>query len=123
MGSSKKTIIIIVVVAVVLIGAYFVFSAKNEGNSSLVATKTSALSKEEETTNAEFLRLLRALKGVTLKDSELISNPAFANLHDYGVTLTPENAGRRNPFAPLGNDAGGLFRATSTDETANAQSN
>ena len=31
-----------------------------------------------------------------------ITDPVFASLTDFGVTIPPQNAGRRNPFAPVG---------------------
>ena len=101
MSTPLKIIIAIAVVLLVVLGYYFFFSGPSAGGATLVATKTSTLTPQEEATNADFLHLLRSLKGIDLNRNDLTKNPLFTNLIDYSVTLTPEQAGRENPFAPL----------------------
>jgi hypothetical protein len=49
----------------------------------------------------EILTTLSQLHTITL-DPKLFSDPSFVSLTDFGVTIPPQNAGRRNPFAPVG---------------------
>lgn len=48
----------------------------------------------------DILLTLSTLHTLTL-DSSLFSDPVFSSLTDFGVAIPPQNAGRRNPFAPL----------------------
>ncbi|TSC69160.1 MAG: hypothetical protein G01um101456_304 [Parcubacteria group bacterium Gr01-1014_56] len=34
-------------------------------------------------------------------DNSIFTDPLFTSLTDYSVAIPPQNAGRRNPFAPL----------------------
>lgn len=34
-------------------------------------------------------------------DNSIFTDPLFVSLTDYSVAIPPQNAGRRNPFAPL----------------------
>jgi hypothetical protein len=69
------------------------------------------------------LALLRTLQ----LDTALFSDPAFRSLSDWGKDIPPQPVGRRNPFAPLGNQApttptrtGAGKGATTTTGTAGA---
>ncbi len=101
MSRTLKIIIVIVAIVVVGYGGYLLFSSGKAGQSSVAVASDSSLSREESLTNKQFLQLLRSLTGINLKESEIFQNPAFANLSDFSVELTPESAGRENPFAPL----------------------
>jgi len=65
-------------------------------NSALLTTNdgTSPLSQE-------ILITLGQLHTIRL-DPAIFTDPVFASLTDFGVTIPPQNAGRRNPFAPVG---------------------
>ena len=65
-------------------------------NSALLTTNdgTSPLSQE-------ILLTLGQLHTIRL-DPAIFTDPVFASLTDFGVTIPPQNAGRRNPFAPVG---------------------
>ncbi len=47
------------------------------------------------------LAVLASLHVIKL-DTSIFSSPAFESLTSFGVQLTPENVGRRNPFLPVG---------------------
>lgn len=49
----------------------------------------------------ELLVTLSNLHVIRLDDS-IFSDPIFLSLSDFGVTIPPEQVGRRNPFAPVG---------------------
>ena len=78
----------------VLTLAYYLWTSA--GNSALLTTNdgTSPLSQEILTT-------LGQLHTIRL-DPAIFTDPVFASLTDFGVTIPPQNAGRRNPFAPVG---------------------
>ena len=70
-------------------------------NDSLADTTTAGTSPVGQ----DFLSLLLNVKNIKLDDS-IFSDPAFINLHDSSITLTPDAVvGRPNPFAQFGNDA------------------
>lgn len=48
----------------------------------------------------DILLTLSKLHTITL-DSSIFTDPIFLSLSDYGVAIPPQNAGRRNPFAPI----------------------
>ena len=47
-------------------------------------------------------------------DNSLFKDPLFVSLSDFGVTIPPAAAGRRNPFAPVGQGGGAAQAATGT---------
>jgi len=74
--------------------AYYLWTSAE--NSALLTTNdgTSPLSQE-------ILLTLGQLHTIRL-DPAIFTDPVFASLTDFGVTIPPQNAGRRNPFAPVG---------------------
>jgi len=78
----------------VLTLAYYLWTSAE--NSALLTTNdgTSPLSQE-------ILLTLGQLHTIRL-DPAIFTDPVFASLTDFGVTIPPQNAGRRNPFAPVG---------------------
>jgi hypothetical protein len=69
------------------------------------------LTAEEPSESQELLVALSGLKEISL-DISIFTDPIFLSLTDYGVELPQEAAGRRNPFAPVGQD--GALPATTT---------
>ncbi|MDE2071275.1 MAG: hypothetical protein KGI70_00890 [Patescibacteria group bacterium] len=51
--------------------------------------------------SSDLLAVLGSLHTIQL-DQTIFTNPVFVSLSDFGVTIPPENVGRRNPFAPVG---------------------
>ena len=84
--------------AIVVVGlGYYLWSGS--GSAPLLST-TAEISPGSE----EVLVTLGKLHTIKL-DPSLFTDPVFVSLSDFGVTIPPQNAGRRNPFAPLGTPA------------------
>jgi hypothetical protein len=100
----KKNIVVIGVIIAAVAGLYLYSS--NSGGS---ATVTSAM-EEDSPISHEVLATLGNLRTIKLDDS-LFQDPLFLSLSDFGVTIPPAAAGRRNPFAPVG-QGGGASKTT-----------
>lgn len=111
--TSVKNLILIVAGVVVLLVLYVIFvrpdgsqtsgtlASSNTGASPL---QPSAQPSVASNTSDSLLRILNNLQSLELNDS-IFFNPAFDELRDISIPLVKEgNAGRRNPFAPIGND-------------------
>lgn len=114
-------VVVLIIIAMVV---YFVAVKGNNSSSSsstpgLVSTtagatgvptsQPSGIPTSAQTTGtpgSQVVALLRNLSAIQLND-QVFTNPSFALLTDLSVQL-PEvtNQGRRNPFAPVGSDAG-----------------
>ncbi|MBC7836822.1 hypothetical protein H7X87_03540 [Acetobacteraceae bacterium] len=57
-------------------------------------------SADSSVASPELLATLSSLHTITL-DASLFTDEVFLSLTDFGVTIPPQNVGRRNPFAPL----------------------
>lgn len=91
-----------------------VSSAGTSGIPTAASTSSSA-------TGQQVVNLLRSLSTIQLSDA-VFQNPTFSLLQDMSIALPPvTNPGRRNPFAPIGNDGAPLTGITpdlqSTDAT------
>lgn len=53
-----------------------------------------------DTLGRDLLTLLARLKSTEL-DTSLFADPLFVGLRDFGVAITPQPVGRRNPFEPF----------------------
>ena len=94
---SKNNIIIAIIVVVVLaICVYWYFSSSGSSSSSDDVLSSSAAASSDT-----LLSTLDQLKSLTL-DQSITTNPEFESLTDNTVVLPTENAGKQNPFAPLG---------------------
>ncbi|MDO8548322.1 MAG: hypothetical protein Q7R71_01465 [bacterium] len=51
--------------------------------------------------STDILVTLQSIHSIKL-DNAIFTDPVFVSLTDFGVTISPQNVGRRNPFAPLG---------------------
>lgn len=111
--TSIKNLIFIIAAVVVLLVLYILF-IKPDNNTSSNSALTSSVTGESpsqartESTGAtpgdSLLRILNNLETLELNDS-IFFNPAFDTLRDISIPLVKEgNAGRRNPFAPIGSD-------------------
>lgn len=110
---SIKNLIFIVGAVVVLLVLYVLFVKPDgsQSNATLTSSNTGASPLQTRTTQNtasstgdSLLRILNNLEGLELNDS-IFFNPAFDELRDISIPLVKEgNAGRRNPFAPIGND-------------------
>jgi hypothetical protein len=83
------------IAAVIVIGLiYYIWSSAGSGALLTTAEPTSPLSQEILTTLGQ-LHTLRL-------DPALFKDPVFISLSDFGAAIPPQQAGRRNPFAPVG---------------------
>ncbi len=73
---------------------YYVWTSAENGALLTTTDGTSPLSQE-------ILITLGQLHTIRL-DPAVFTDPVFASLSDFGVTIPPQQAGRRNPFAPVG---------------------
>ena len=78
---------------------YYVYSSSDSG-----ALLTSS-GGETSPVSQEILNTLGQLRVIKL-DPGLFTDPVFVSLADFGVTIPPQQAGRRNPFAPVGSSVG-----------------
>jgi hypothetical protein len=93
---KKNKTLTAVVVLVVFVLLYFVLYSTTTPNVSSSDTESPA--------SQQLLVTLANLHTIKL-DGSIFSDPVFVSLSDFGVTIPPENAGRRNPFAPVINAA------------------
>jgi len=101
MKPQIKTIInfvVIILVLVLLFLAYKTFS----GVSSL------SFRTEPQVIGRELFDTLDTLSRLQLDHSALAS-PLFSNLTNFQEPINPEQAGRNNPFAPIGGDSSGVL--------------
>ncbi len=99
---------------VVLATGYYFFFAGSGSTAELTPTSpTSPLSQE-------ILVTLSQLHTIQL-DPAIFEDAVFASLTDFGVTIPPQQAGRRNPFAPVGSDGGAASAQTTSAAPATTQ--
>lgn len=99
--THKNMAIGVAALAVIVIG-YFLFFGGGESENPLTSTR-SPQGEAELSIGRELLVTLLELRSLTL-DPSLFKDPVFQSLRDFSVPLPPQQAGRRNPFAPLGSD-------------------
>lgn len=83
-----------VVLIVLLVIVYFMYFS---GGSSAPALSSNA---QNSPVSQDLLVALQNLHTIKL-DQSIFTNPVFVSLTDFGVTIPPENIGRRDPFLPL----------------------
>ncbi len=112
MSPKVKNIVIIAVVVVALVLGYIFFMQKSPDQANLVSSLPSGTPASSSNTSGsastamsgDLLSVLLGVKSIKLDDS-IFSNKAFLYLRDSSITITtPTDAGRANPFAPIGSD-------------------
>lgn len=103
---KKNTVIIGIVLAAAAVLYYFYSS----GGSSALLTSSA---EQESPVSQEVLETLGNLRTIKL-DNSIFSDPLFISLSDFGVNIPPAAAGRRNPFAPVGQTGSAPASASST---------
>lgn len=79
----------------------FWYFTKTDSSSSYLITDA----KTTDSTDAKYIsNMLQQMAKVTLDDS-IFSNQIFQNLKDNTISLSLQQAGRNNPFAPIGNNS------------------
>ena len=95
----QHKIIAIVIVVTLATGAWYFLS----GTSAPPSVLTTAPPSTAPAGAQDLVDSLLALRAVSL-DGTILSSPSFQALQDFSTPITPEPAGRTNPFAPLGSD-------------------
>ncbi len=93
---QQNKLLVVVFTLCLLGGAYYVFF-RDSNNAPFTATDSTGATEESQ----KLLVTLANLRTIHL-DKTVFSNAVYLSLTDFGVTITPENIGRRNPFAPVG---------------------
>lgn len=106
----KKNIVIIGIVLAAAAVLYYFYSS---GGSSALLTSSA---EQESPVSQEVLETLGNLRSIKL-DNSIFSDPLFISLSDFGVNIPPAAAGRRNPFAPVGQGNSAPASASSTAST------
>ncbi|MDB5224515.1 MAG: hypothetical protein JWO43_137 [Candidatus Adlerbacteria bacterium] len=101
---SQNKFLSIGVAAVICAILYFMF------NSSSAPSQPLTTSTANPALTQQLLAALASLHTIQLDDT-VFTNPVFVSLTDFGVTIPPENVGRRNPFQPL---SGGVVSSGGT---------
>lgn len=97
MKLSQKNIGIIAAAIVVLLGGYWYFFTGSSSSGTDVPLSATPAASAQET---RFLELTNQLNPIAF-DTSLFSDPRFALLVDLSTNVTPEPAGRTDPFAPI----------------------
>jgi len=95
MDFLKKNKMAVGGVAVVLLLAYVYFSYFARGSSASLTASDAGTP-----LSSDILVTLQSIHSIKL-DNSIFTDPVFVSLTDFGVTIPPENVGRRNPFAPV----------------------
>ncbi|PIR44928.1 MAG: hypothetical protein COV10_02145 [Candidatus Vogelbacteria bacterium CG10_big_fil_rev_8_21_14_0_10_51_16] len=108
---NTRTYILIGILGVVLLIAAYVYLGPDKSSPATgepgLATRGSSVSVGPETVAGQkFLSTLLRLQDLNIT-RDLFDNPTFQTLRDYTVALEPQQAGRSNPFAPIG--VGGVY--------------
>lgn len=95
--TTSRTTIILAILGILVLGAagYMLFGAPSDQS---VISASGAPGSEAELT---FLTLTAQIDPVEF-DTSVLEDPRFKALRDIRTNITPESAGRADPFAPLG---------------------
>ena len=94
MKMNTNTTILVVATIVVALGAYWFFFTGTEEELPLTA-----ISSENEA-QTRFQTLVSQMQPISF-DTKIFSDPRFMALVDLATPVTPETAGRLDPFAPV----------------------
>ncbi len=86
----------VVVLAIFIILCFLFYSWSGSSSSGLTGTNSN-----NEQMGQKLLITLAGLNTIRL-DGDIFTDPVFASLTDFGVIIPPQQAGRRNPFLPIG---------------------
>lgn len=100
MDKFKKILIIVIIVVV----AFVVYTYFFKGDSDITLLAPERIGEvQKSVVERELLSLLLELRSVKLT-GEIFEDPAFQRLNDFGQVLEPQPIGRKNPFAPIGEE-------------------
>lgn len=89
---------LLVIIAVIFVGAvvYYGFLSGGRSSPALLSSDAQAPSADSQ----QLLVILANLKTIQL-DPSVFTDPVYVSLTDFGVVISKEDVGRRNPFAPF----------------------
>lgn len=90
---KNKTLLYLLGGVIVVAGVYYVW--KSQGPTPTLVESAAMPGSQH------ILDTLNQLHTINL-DPTIFTDPVFMSLSDFGVTIPPQQAGRRNPFAPVG---------------------
>jgi hypothetical protein len=91
---KTNTIILIIATLIVAAGAYWYFFTGTGNDAPVTATTT------QNESQAQFQTLVSELQPINF-DTGIFSEARFMALIDLATPITPETAGRLDPFAPI----------------------
>jgi hypothetical protein len=98
----KQNRLLAVVVALFVFAILYYAFFMNKGSSVALLSSGGGLGNTSPQSQ-QLLVVLANLRTIQLNDA-VFKDPVFLSLNDFGVVITPENAGRRNPFLPFAPD-------------------
>lgn len=110
----KKNMVVVGVLAAAVAALFYFYSSSGGG-----ATLTSS-AETSSPVSQEILATLGNLRTIRL-DNSLFADPLFVSLSDFGVSIPPAAAGRRNPFAPVGQNGPASTPVATTTGTTTRQ--
>src|SRR3989344_462832 len=127
MNSTLKNILIFVLIFGVLAGGYYFFIGNKTEEQGLTSidpvTGTEIASVVDSGVGSEFLSTLLNIKNIKL-DNAIFLSSAFRYLQDYTTELVEQgNAGRVNPFAPIGIDSVSSTQSATTLDSVDSTTN
>ena len=99
----KNIALFLGIFVVLALGYWFFFGRSEEPTLASSNAVAGSSASRQSVVGQELLTLLLDLRAIHL-DETLFADPAFQSLEDFGQELIPEAPGRRNPFAPIGNE-------------------
>lgn len=99
MKIDSNTTLIIIATLIVAAGAYWYFFTGTGNAPPLTVT---AIENQDQT---QFQALVSQLQTITF-DTKIFSDPHFRSLVDLATPISPESAGRLDPFAPIAGVSG-----------------
>lgn len=105
MGKILNIVIVILILAALVYG-YMQFTSSDTVTSEGLTTEvgTDPFTSPDptgETDQGDFVALLLDLRQISL-DTAFLTSSLFSSLEDFSRDIPPQDAGRRNPFAPVG---------------------
>lgn len=111
MGKILNVAIVILILAALVYG-YMSFTSTPEDPEGITSEVTGDGSSPVLEQQDEFVALLIDLQNISL-NTDFLASTVFTSLKDFTRTIAPQDVGRRNPFAPIGSNAGAASQRSS----------
>jgi hypothetical protein len=109
----KHKAISIIIAGLLAVAVWYFFSGSSSSDSVLSTDQPDQAPQGTQ----DLVQSLLALQSVTLSGT-IFSNPSFQVLRDFTTPITPEPAGRDDPFAPLGTSGSTALGASASTSSA-----